>query len=115
MPNDVDEADQVYAARNWNSKVHSPSAQPVSSICPRASSRSSLGDRLIFLTDGVVEAMNSANELFGFDRIPTISNLPAAAIAQQAQAFGQNDGITALSIEFAGAPSEATDEAFAAF
>ena len=72
------------------------------------------GDRLTFLTDGVVEAMNSANELFGFDRARTISNLPAAAIAQQAQAFGQNDDITVLSVEFAGAPSETTDEALAA-
>jgi Stage II sporulation protein E (SpoIIE) len=72
------------------------------------------GDRLTFLTDGVVEAMNSANELFGFDRARTISNLPAATIARQAQSFGQNDDITVLSVEFAGAPSEATDEALAA-
>ena len=64
------------------------------------------GDRLTFLTDGVVEAMDSAHELFGFDRARTISNLPAAAIAQRAQAFGQNDDITVLSIEFTGAPSE---------
>jgi serine phosphatase RsbU (regulator of sigma subunit) len=68
------------------------------------------GDRLTFLTDGVVEAMNSQNELFGFDRARTISNLPAAAIVQQAQAFGQNDDITVLTIEFMGAPSEAPDE-----
>jgi Stage II sporulation protein E (SpoIIE) len=69
------------------------------------------GDRLTFLTDGVVEAMNSQNELFGFDRARTISNEPAAAIARQAQAFGQHDDITVLSIEFTGAPSEAPDEA----
>jgi hypothetical protein len=69
------------------------------------------GDRLTFLTDGVVEAMNSQNELFGFDRARTISNQPAAAIARQAQAFGQHDDITVLSIEFTGAPSEAPDEA----
>jgi serine phosphatase RsbU (regulator of sigma subunit) len=69
------------------------------------------GDRVTFLTDGVVEAMNSANELFGFERARTISNQPAAAIVEQAQAFGQNDDITVLSVEFAGAPSEAADEA----
>jgi Stage II sporulation protein E (SpoIIE) len=69
------------------------------------------GDRLTFLTDGVVEAMNAQNELFGFDRARTISNQAAAAIAQQAQAFGQHDDITVLSVEFTGAPSEATDEA----
>lgn len=68
------------------------------------------GDRLTFLTDGVVEAMNPQNELFGFDRARTVSNLPAAAIVQQAQAFGQNDDITVLTIEFIGASSEAPDE-----
>jgi hypothetical protein len=68
------------------------------------------GDRLIFLTDGVVEAMNSQNELFGFDRARIISSQPAAAIVQQAQAFGQNDDITVLSIEFIGAPSETSAE-----
>ncbi len=58
--------------------------------------------------------MNAQNQLFGFDRTRAISNLPAAAIAQQAQTFGQNDDITVLSIEFTGAPSETTDEALAA-
>jgi hypothetical protein len=67
------------------------------------------GDRLTLLTDGVVEAMNSANELFGFDRARTISSQPAAAIVQQAQTFGQKDDITVLSIEFIGAPSEAPE------
>jgi hypothetical protein len=71
------------------------------------------GDRLTFLTDGVVEAMNSANELFGFDRVRAISNQPAATIAQQAQAFGQIDDITVLSIEFIGASREAPYRAFA--
>ena len=69
------------------------------------------GDRLTFLTDGVVEAMNSQNELFGFDRARSISNQPAAAIARHAQSFGQNDDITVLRIEFTGAASEAPDEA----
>jgi Stage II sporulation protein E (SpoIIE) len=72
------------------------------------------GDHLTFLTDGVVEAMNSANELFGFDRARTISSQPAAAIVQQAQAFGQKDDITVLSVEFIGAPIEAPDAALAA-
>jgi Stage II sporulation protein E (SpoIIE) len=71
------------------------------------------GDRLTFLTDGVVEAMNSAKELFGFDRARTISNQPAAAIVRQAQAFGQNDDITVLRIEFIGVPSEAPDAVLA--
>jgi hypothetical protein len=69
------------------------------------------GDRLTFLTDGVVEAMNSQNELFGFDRACIISSQPAAAIVEQAQAFGQKDDITVLRIEFTGAPTEAPNEA----
>ncbi len=64
------------------------------------------GDRLTFLTDGVVEAMNSRNELFGFDRARVISTQRATAIVEQAQAFGQNDDITVLRIAFTGAPSE---------
>jgi hypothetical protein len=65
------------------------------------------GDRLTFLTDGVVEAMNSENELFGFDRTRDISGQSAAEIVRQAQAFGQNDDITVLSIKFVGAPNAA--------
>jgi hypothetical protein len=58
-------------------------------------------DHLTFLTDGVIEAINPARELFGFDRTRSISNQPAAAIAQQAQTFGQEDDITVLAVEFA--------------
>jgi Stage II sporulation protein E (SpoIIE) len=65
------------------------------------------GDHITFLTDGVVEAMNSASELFGFARAQAISGQPAASIAQQAQSFGQNDDITVLGVEFAGAPEAA--------
>jgi serine phosphatase RsbU (regulator of sigma subunit) len=61
------------------------------------------GDRLTFLTDGVVEATNASHELFGFERTRSISNEPAARIAEQAQRFGQEDDITVLRVEFAGA------------
>lgn len=59
------------------------------------------GDTITFLSDGVVEARNAAGELFGFDRTRTISTRPAAAIAQAAQAFGQQDDITVLTFQFA--------------
>jgi hypothetical protein len=61
------------------------------------------GDHITFMTDGVVEAMNAANELFGFARAQQISGQPAVSIAQQAQSFGQNDDITVLGVEFTGA------------
>ena len=61
------------------------------------------GDYLTFLTDGVVEAMNPADELFGFDRTRDISLQSAASIVAQAQTFGQNDDITVLSVGFVSA------------
>jgi len=59
------------------------------------------GDRLTFMTDGVLEATNEAKELFGFDRTRAISNQRASAVADQALAFGQNDDITVLGLTFA--------------
>jgi hypothetical protein len=56
------------------------------------------GDRFTFLSDGVLEAANPTHELFGFDRSREISIQPAAAIAQAAQTWGQNDDITVVTI-----------------
>lgn len=61
------------------------------------------GDRLTFMTDGVVEATNAAKELFGFDRAREVSGQHAAAIAAQAQAFGQEDDITVVGVELTAA------------
>jgi hypothetical protein len=55
-------------------------------------------DRLVLLTDGVVEAKNAKNELFGFNRARSISHLPASFIVKAAEIFGQEDDITVLSI-----------------
>jgi serine phosphatase RsbU (regulator of sigma subunit) len=64
------------------------------------------GDRLTFMTDGVVEATNwtkeGAKELFGFERTREISVERAAAIVERAQAFGQEDDITVVGVEFSG-------------
>ncbi|MGD0740804.1 MAG: PP2C family protein-serine/threonine phosphatase [Terracidiphilus sp.] len=56
------------------------------------------GECLTFLSDGVVEARNASGELFGFERTLGIINSSAAAIAQAAKDFGQDDDITVLSI-----------------
>ncbi|MGB6191365.1 MAG: PP2C family protein-serine/threonine phosphatase [Terracidiphilus sp.] len=61
------------------------------------------GDSLLLVSDGIVEAQNQRGELFGFDRTRTISNQSAEAIARAAQAFGQQDDITVLTLTFAGA------------
>ena len=55
-------------------------------------------DRLLLITDGVIEAKNAKNELFGFNRTRSISHLPAAFIVKAAEIFGQEDDITVLSI-----------------
>jgi serine phosphatase RsbU (regulator of sigma subunit) len=56
------------------------------------------GDRLTFVSDGVIEATNPQGELYGFDRARTISNQPASTIAEAALQFGQEDDITVLSV-----------------
>jgi hypothetical protein len=56
------------------------------------------GDRLVFLSDGVVEATNGEGELFGFERTQQVSNESARYIAQTAQHFGQTDDITVVSL-----------------
>ncbi|MGA8530591.1 MAG: PP2C family protein-serine/threonine phosphatase [Acidobacteriaceae bacterium] len=61
------------------------------------------GDRLTFMTDGVVEATNPARELFGFERAQHASREQAAAIVQQARSFGQEDDITVVRVAFAAA------------
>jgi serine/threonine protein phosphatase PrpC len=60
-----------------------------------------VGDRLIFLSDGVVEASNAHGELFGFERTQQVSNESARYIAQTAKRFGQTDDITVVSMYFA--------------
>ena len=61
------------------------------------------GSRLTFYSDGVVEAQNYKGELFGFDRAKAISTEPAAAIAEAAKKFGQEDDITVVTITRAAA------------
>lgn len=58
----------------------------------------SANEQLTLLTDGVVEARNKAGVLFGFERTAALSVQPAEAIAKAAQAFGQDDDITALTL-----------------
>jgi serine phosphatase RsbU (regulator of sigma subunit) len=67
------------------------------------------GDRLMLLTDGIVEAQNEKRELFGFARTNELmqQDRSAAEIAATAQSFGQHDDITVLRVEFSGAAEEA--------
>jgi serine phosphatase RsbU (regulator of sigma subunit) len=56
------------------------------------------GDRILLLSDGVVEARQPSGELFGFDRVHNLSNQSAFYIADAAKAFGQEDDITVLTV-----------------
>jgi hypothetical protein len=57
------------------------------------------GTQLTILTDGVIEARSAQGELFGFERTAAIASQSAEAIAHAAQAFGQEDDITVLTIQ----------------
>ena len=60
------------------------------------------GSRLVFCTDGVVEAQSRDGELFGFDRTRQISTKTAAKIGDAAREFGQSDDITVVAVERVG-------------
>jgi serine phosphatase RsbU (regulator of sigma subunit) len=50
------------------------------------------------LSDGVLEAQNAQGELLGFERMAALTAKPAAAIADAAQQWGQEDDITVLTV-----------------
>ena len=56
------------------------------------------GESVLFVSDGVLEARNESGELFGFERTAQLSSQTAEQIAQTAQAFGQEDDITVLTL-----------------
>jgi hypothetical protein len=71
------------------------------------------GDRLTFLSDGVVEAQSNSGEMFGFERAREISVKPAEDISLAAQDWGQMDDITVVTVEYSGVsvPAEAVAHA----
>ena len=56
------------------------------------------GAQLTLITDGVIEARSRTGELLGFERTAQLSTQSAESIAQAAQAFGQEDDITVLTL-----------------
>ncbi len=57
-------------------------------------------DRLMLLSDGIAEATDANGNLFGFERVQALltQTHSAAEIANAAQAFGQEDDISVISI-----------------
>lgn len=58
------------------------------------------GDRLMLMSDGVVEAMNRDGQLFGFERVQELlrTTKSATEVASAAQNFGQEDDISVISV-----------------
>jgi hypothetical protein len=56
------------------------------------------GDRVLWVSDGVLEARNGKRDLLGFERVQELAGRSASEIAGAAQQFGQEDDITVVSI-----------------
>jgi Stage II sporulation protein E (SpoIIE) len=58
------------------------------------------GDRLMLMSDGIVEAADAGGRLFGFERVNELarSTISAADVAAAAQRFGQEDDICVISV-----------------
>jgi serine phosphatase RsbU (regulator of sigma subunit) len=60
----------------------------------------STGDRLVVISDGIVEATDADHHLFGFERTEQLLNTTASAadLATTAQSWGQQDDISVISV-----------------
>jgi serine phosphatase RsbU (regulator of sigma subunit) len=58
------------------------------------------GDRLMLVSDGIVEATDAEGQLFGFDRVHELlrTGKSAAEVAGAAQMFGQEDDISVIAV-----------------
>jgi hypothetical protein len=57
------------------------------------------GQQLTLLTDGVIEARGKSGALLGFEQTAALSRHSAEIVAQAAEAFGQDDDITVLTLQ----------------
>ncbi|RXH57049.1 PP2C family protein-serine/threonine phosphatase [Granulicella sibirica] len=57
-------------------------------------------DKLVMVSDGILEATNEKGELFGFERVAELlrNSTPVKALADAAQLFGQNDDISVVAV-----------------
>jgi serine phosphatase RsbU (regulator of sigma subunit) len=57
-------------------------------------------DKLVLLSDGVVEAMDAEGQLFGFERVLRLLRATGSAteVARAAQNFGQEDDISVIAV-----------------
>jgi serine phosphatase RsbU (regulator of sigma subunit) len=57
-------------------------------------------DKLVLMSDGIAEATDAEGHLFGFERVHELLHIAttAAAVANAAQSFGQEDDISVISV-----------------
>ena len=67
-------------------------------------------DRLVLVSDGIVEATNTNGALFGFERLQALlrSAKSAGEVAAAAQTFGQEDDISIIAVTHTGIPQLAS-------
>ncbi len=86
-------------------EVETPPALPLGLIADQTYSpvhgRLPWGERLVLMSDGVPEARSTSGELYGFERLSSLTLMAAAEIAETAQRFGQEDDITVLTLAIA--------------
>jgi serine phosphatase RsbU (regulator of sigma subunit) len=58
-------------------------------------------DKLILISDGVVEAMDEEGRLYGFERVHQLlqTSVSATQVAHSAQTYGQQDDITVIAVK----------------
>jgi len=63
-------------------------------------------DRLVLISDGILEATDAEGKLFGFERIQELlhGRTSAAQLADAAQKFGQDDDISVIAVTRMAAP-----------
>ncbi len=67
-------------------------------IYPSIDGKLGPSERLVLLSDGVLEARAPDGELYGFERLASLTLEPAQQIAETAQRFGQEDDISVLTL-----------------
>lgn len=86
-------------------EIETPSALPLGLMLDQTydvtRGRLNSGERLVLLSDGVPEARSQTGELYGFERLSSLTRMSAQEIAEAAQLFGQEDDITVLTLAFA--------------
>ncbi|HEY6764434.1 MAG TPA: PP2C family protein-serine/threonine phosphatase [Candidatus Sulfotelmatobacter sp.] len=62
--------------------------------------RLNVGDRLVLISDGIIEATNAEGHLFGFERLHQLLRTATTAgdVAAAAQSFGQEDDISVIAV-----------------